>query len=406
VTPGRLRALWLAAAAVPAALALALGAGRAVVAASLAWVVGYALLELACLAIGRPRGRLARGIRRLARAGVALAALVAAGEVVWRLPPIVAYTGGHRPGILRFEAERYDRLWERNPQRLRSLHLDESGRVEEKSAGARRILALGDDVTFGTLIGSTEDTWPYVLESGLARDGVDAQVINAGRGGFTTANEAEWLAQQGARFAPDLVIVQFSVNDAVPSYPGLRAERSFYAFDLKPLLPGLHPYLVNRSYLYSALDSFREHQQMRRLHPEGFLPLYEDTAPGWRQTREALGEIAAWGKTHGAPVLLVLFPDLEFDIDLRPGRYRYASVHEQVTRVANAVGIDVLDLTPLFAEAAEAGRPIYEWYPLPCEPLPGPDVQRMAAEAIRAEIDQRGWLAAPAAPPESDTTAR
>jgi hypothetical protein len=33
-------------------------------------------------------------------------------------------------------------------------------------------------------------------------------------------------------------------------------------------------------------------------------------------------------------------------------------------------------------------------------------MQRMAAEAIRAEIDQRGWLAAPAAPPESDTTAR
>ncbi len=392
----RLRALWLAAASAPAALALALGAGRSVVAASVAWAVLYALLELTFAVHGGPRGRSARTVRRLARAAVALAALLTAGELFCRLPPVVAYTGGHRPGILRFEAERYDRVWEHNPQRLRSFHLDAGGVVEQRPAGARRILALGDDSTFGTLIASTEDTWPSLLESGLIHAGVPVQVINAGRSGFTTANEAEWLAQEGGRFAPDLLIVQYSVNDVVPSYPGLRAERSFYAFHLKPLLPGLHPLLVGRSYLYSALDSFKEHQEMRYLHPEGFLPQYDDAAPGWRQTRDALGELAAWGKAHGAPVLLVLFPDLEFDIDLRPGHYRYASAHAKVTRVANAAGIDVLDLTPLFADAAVAGRPIWEWYPLPCEPLPGPEVQRMAAAAIRGEIERRGWLSAPA----------
>jgi hypothetical protein len=372
------------------AVAVALVAAQAAALALPATLVVFGALLgatgfVALLALCASAERFVRLVRGAALAAAAFVVAAALGEIVCRLPPVVARTGGHRPGILRWEAEHDDGLWSRNPLGLRSRHTD-----APKPPGTAQILALGDDATFGVLVARSEDTWPSALETGLIQDGVAVEVVNAGQRAFTTANEAEWLARVGFRFEPDLLVVQFSLNDAVPSTPGFGAERSFYLYRLRPLLPGLHADLERRSYLYSALDSFKEHQEMRWLHPEGFRPLYEEGMPGWGQAREALAAIGAFARARHIQALLVLFPDLEPDTDLRRGAYRYAGVHAKVRAAAESAGLGVLDLYDAFAAA---GRPSEAWWTLPCEPKPGAEAQRLAAHAIHEAIAERGLLA-------------
>jgi lysophospholipase L1-like esterase len=90
----------------------------------------------------------------------------------------------------------------------------------EKPRGTFRILVLGDSVTFGH--GALyETTYPYLLEQRLRawRPDVEWQVWNLGVPGYSTRDELTYLQQVGDRYAPDLVIVGFFINDIVVGGP-------------------------------------------------------------------------------------------------------------------------------------------------------------------------------------------
>ena len=83
-----------------------------------------------------------------------------------------------------------------------------------KPAGVARVLAHGDSFTVGDQV-ELEETWPGALQRALdASCGAGKiEVVNAGFPGFSTANEAQWLAKFGAGFEPDLVLVAMTPND-------------------------------------------------------------------------------------------------------------------------------------------------------------------------------------------------
>jgi hypothetical protein len=110
------------------------------------------------------------------------------GEIAFRLPFVVARTGGNVPGMRRWAQENYDRLWEKNPLGLRSFHLD-----HPKPQGALRVIVVGDSFTWGDKVADIRDTWPYVLEQNLNRSGATVEVISLATPGYTTVNEAEAL---------------------------------------------------------------------------------------------------------------------------------------------------------------------------------------------------------------------
>jgi hypothetical protein len=83
-----------------------------------------------------------------------------------------------------------------------------------KPPGTFRIVVLGDSVTFGH--GAIfEGSYPYLLEQRLRewRPDVKWEVWNLGVPGYNTAQELAYLNEVGQRYAPDLVIVGFFVND-------------------------------------------------------------------------------------------------------------------------------------------------------------------------------------------------
>ena len=82
----------------------------------------------------------------------------------------------------------------------------------EKPAGVVRVLSLGDSQTQGHEV-RQEATYSAVLERALAARGVEAEVLNAGVSGFSTAEALVYLENEGWRYSPDVVVLGFFAND-------------------------------------------------------------------------------------------------------------------------------------------------------------------------------------------------
>src|SRR5205814_1109641 len=85
-------------------------------------------------------------------------------------------------------------------------------RTIEKRPGSYRIVAVGDSVTYGAVV-AKNDTWTAQLQRKLRDAGMSAEVINIGYGGWSTDQELEALLREGLAYKPDLVVLQFCVND-------------------------------------------------------------------------------------------------------------------------------------------------------------------------------------------------
>lgn len=83
----------------------------------------------------------------------------------------------------------------------------------EKPEGVTRILNLGDSMAFGNTV-NYEDTYPQKLEAKLNKNPKNkVEVINLGIGGFSTAEEYWTLKKYGLKDQPDIILIEFYIND-------------------------------------------------------------------------------------------------------------------------------------------------------------------------------------------------
>jgi lysophospholipase L1-like esterase len=82
----------------------------------------------------------------------------------------------------------------------------------EKPEGELRVLVLGDSFTIGYEV-AQDETYAAVLERYLEKKGIDAEVINAGMSGNSTAEELVFLENEGMNYDPDVVVLGFCSND-------------------------------------------------------------------------------------------------------------------------------------------------------------------------------------------------
>ena len=133
-------------------------------------------------------------------------------------------------------------------------------------------------------------------------------MINMGQRGWTTANEAELLRRLGWQFDPDLVIVQYYVNDAYPSGTDFQHEEPKRIWLLpEPFRQG---YIRTSAIaaLVSAGINGLVYGVLGRNDEAG--SMYAPHAKGYRQLRAALSEMGDSSAQRGVPVLFVLFPSL------------------------------------------------------------------------------------------------
>jgi lysophospholipase L1-like esterase len=266
-----------------------------------------------------------------------------------------------------------------------------------KPAGARRVLYLGDSVAFGFGIARHEDTFPFRVADLLAQDSTLAvETVNTGVGGYSPWQFHGVLASEGIRYAPDLVVVSFVLNDVTEKFELLRFGGTSEGHQL--LLSVRSRGQVGRR-LVSRLrfgedvaQGARELVELRA-HQLALEPDSPRVKRAWDVTLANLAKIFSFCSEREIPALLVAFP---YTFQLRDPS-RFGAPQQVLHRFAAEHDVAYLDLLPHYAARVRPGA-LRAWFLDDDHPTErGHDLAaRAMAERIRAEA----WLRPGSAPDE------
>jgi lysophospholipase L1-like esterase len=238
------------------------------------------------------------------------------GEVALR---IVFRDGGRTtlggPGGRRFEYE-----FAHPTRRSRGPHV--SG---PKAPGTRRLLVLGDSITWGVGVSDWRQLYPARLLATLNAGGgrYDMDVIS-GPGRDIDAH-ARAARVEVPRLDPDFVIYQWYANDLEFGTPRPSFNRAWRG-------AAWHRWLRRQSYLYFFLDD-----RFSRLVPPGdrayvdyLLGTFRNGTTGWARFLNRFHRWAVHSTTGGRRALVVLYPQVPFR-----GRNPLEDIHVRMRALAD-----------------------------------------------------------------------
>lgn len=173
------------------------------------------------------------------------------------------------------------------------------------------ILFVGDSVLFGGAV-PYEENVSYRLEEALARK-LDASVAvwNAGVPGFNSEQEAAWMRVKAPEVRPDLILVQFCMNDYLPPPVLATADGSL---DVTRFVGEADFSLRGLLYRSKAIVFLKEKfKDLQKIHPEWFPKgmhylHYIHRGAGWAACKKAFQEMQSIADANGARLAIILFP--------------------------------------------------------------------------------------------------
>lgn len=233
-----------------------------------------------------------------------------------------------------------------------------------RKPGTTRILMLGDSITLGW--GVPQDlTVSQRLDRALRPEGVE--VINSGVGNYNTRMEAEYFLTEGHKLKPDIVVLNYFINDAepIPSYDNSFLERH------------------SKAYVYF---SSRWDAAMRSTAGSGrqtdwktyYRNLYDERANpgGWAGAEKAIERVAAFCRDNKIRFMIVDYPELR---ELRP--YPFPDVPARLRALADRLGVPFVDLLP----SVQNEPPASLWVTVP-DPHPNARATELFAAALLAPL--------------------
>lgn len=259
---------------------------------------------------------------------------------------------------------------------INSLGFRDAERTLSKPPGTRRVLVLGDSITFGLDL-ATEELYPQRVEAALRARGEAIEVLNLGVTGYDTHQEAALLERVGLALEPDLVVVGTCINDLgiqsvelgrlerLERYSGWRSWTRVgllisMRIDRARLARGAHDLNEEKRFAARYADEIasldgderlaERMDALRRQLAARTVPLPRREQLSWytspahvgrlRHSFETLARIAA---RTGVPVLEVVLPSLHAPPSRPPLTFAYGIVGSEARRV----GFDVLRLEKL-----------------------------------------------------------
>src|SRR5258706_3586206 len=254
--------------------------------------------------------------------------------------------------------------------------------AEEKSKGVQRIGVLGDSIAFGYWV-AEEQAFPRQLE-GMLGGPSQVEVLDFAVPGYNLEQEIETLRVKALRFAPDLVVVAFCLNDleGLFSYEyGLTVDRTARGRTFGGrLIEGV----LARSVLFSWLEYRMAELEARRRYVEARNPisgpLYDQAVS--EQKRALLAQFSVLGRLlrpHGIAGVVAIFPTF----GNRFAAYPHRELHRVVAQAAEESGLLAVDLLDCY----EA----YDFRDVRVDVVhPNPMGHRIAAHAIRDGLCEHG----------------
>jgi lysophospholipase L1-like esterase len=198
----------------------------------------------------------------------------------------------------------------------------------ERRPGVRRILMLGDSLTFGWGV-PLEDTFSKRIEAMYRSDGLAAEVINSGVGNWNTIQQVRFFETEGVKYEPDIVVLNYFVNDAEPVPKSRNPSwliRNCYAC----------------AFILGRMDSLHRLLLDGRSWDDYYLSLYDNgDGEGWRNAEKAIAQLTQLCRERGIKLVVASLPELH-DVE----NYRFGSVTALVRATAERYGAVFVDLLP------------------------------------------------------------
>ena len=204
-----------------------------------------------------------------------------------------------------------------------------------KPPGIVRILMLGDSVTMGwgaPFDDITSKRLERRLNAGLATPRY--QVINTGVGNYNTAMEVSYFLGEGHRYDPDIVVLNYFINDAEPT--PIRKQNMLFEHSYAAVVAAGAFDTIER--LYGGRPDWKSY----------YAGLYGADEAGWRLAQRSLADLAAYCRAHNIPLLVANYPELH---ELTP--YPFDAITAKLAAVVAADGVPFVDLLPAVAGVAD-----------------------------------------------------
>lgn len=223
---------------------------------------------------------------------------------------------------------------------INSLGYRDEEYTEQDFSSHRSCLIVGDSFAAGSGVADYRNRFANVLAKRLEPDWIVPVVAN---GGWST--ERELQALHAYPFEPDIIVLQYYLNDILDSAgslghtitPSIERPRGVIGFLTR------HSYLFDRIYwMVYRLRLMRSGDQFW----DDLRAAYSDPDI-WARHHEAILDVCAFAKERNLPLLVLIIPHLERVEQSRP-------LTKQVASAFTEAGVPVLDISPRVSDRAPA----------------------------------------------------
>ena len=171
--------------------------------------------------------------------------------------------------------------------------------------------------------------------------------------GYSTFQQVAWFERYGLALEPDVVVLQFCLNDVVERYRSLApygGGRTFLGVDTRTAAGGAFGWLLARSNAFELV--VRGAQRLARDYDEYLAvnlavdSLSDENERAWQVVEGELAELARLAREAGVPLVIAVAPYL-FQVESPAFR----QPQDRVRAAAERLGADSVDLLPAFAAA-------------------------------------------------------
>lgn len=216
-----------------------------------------------------------------------------------------------------------------------------------------RILLLGDSVAWGDGIEDINAIFPQQLQEILSHtDAEEYEIINSAVLGYSTFQQRKYLELYGMSLDPQLIVLQFCLNDVVERYSSLAhygGDNVFLGVDTRHSIQGAYGFLMHNSRLFEgmarmAMGWSRDIQayKMEKLASDH---LSKELKEAWDITLSEIEGIRQQAASRNIPLMLVIAP-YRFQLDDPENLNQPQKVLWEYARTKN---VEVIDLLPIFS---------------------------------------------------------
>lgn len=217
----------------------------------------------------------------------------------------------------------------------------------EPRPGIRRVVVIGDSVTEGYGV-EADSVFSARLREGL---GKGFEVINLGMAGLNTPQEVHLLGKEGLQYRPDIVILNFVLNDAdfFTTYRG--AQRAIGAADQKigmfnwTISPKAKRMLKSSALIYFIKERIENLQGwFAGESPANYYRDLWNIKTSRDKVKNGIEELYVMKNEYKFEIIVVIWPVLT-----DYSSYPFKDIHDWVETAAREKQFNVIDLLPVFA---------------------------------------------------------